>query len=60
MNGVMERAPADGTIHAHIQVMMTQSFNIFLLILQILLLYWLNDFCSGFTLHSFMWRIKYK
>lgn len=60
VNGVMECAPADGTIPAHIQVMMTQSFNIFLLIFQILSLYWLKDFCSGYTLHSFLWRIKGK
>ena len=43
VNGALENAPADGTITAHIQVMIIQSLNtVLFLILQVLLFHWFN------------------
>ncbi|KAA8593998.1 hypothetical protein FQN60_004832 [Etheostoma spectabile] len=47
VNGALESVPADGTSTAHIQVMLMQSLNTFLLKLQVLLFYWYNGLGVG-------------
>lgn len=52
LNGALERVPAEGTATALIQVMLTQSLNTFLLILQVLIFYWFNGLDVGGSFHS--------
>lgn len=56
VNGALESVPADGTVTAHIQVMLIQSLNTFFLILQVLLFYWFKDLGVGGLLQSYLWR----
>lgn len=52
VNGALESVQADGTITAHIQVMLIQSLNTFFLIFQVLLFYWFNGLGVGGLLHN--------
>lgn len=52
VNGALESVQADGTLTAHIQVMLIQSLNTFFLISHMLLFHWFADLGVRGLLHN--------